>query len=205
MNREIIIYGFVFLHILSSETLVLSATIFQEDFTSSFLEDRCDSSFQGKESRVLLAYKGLGIHKVAAPQLWNKPTICAASHWVSSTPHPWDWVLKGKGCENVLGDGRHGWSISGLFLLLFHFNRWIYFEEVKKKGREGKEKNEDLTEAWNSEQHKLSLVIQGELVLRLIYSYTQIPKSVDAQVPYIIWCSICVWVMHILLYIFNHL
>lgn len=68
MNREIIIYGFVFLHILSSETLVLSATIFQ-DLTSSFLENRYDSSYQGKESRVLLAYKGFGMHKVAAPQL----------------------------------------------------------------------------------------------------------------------------------------
>lgn len=91
-------------------------------------------------STVLLTYKRFGMRKVAAPQMWNKPTVCAASHWVSSAPHPWDWVLEGKGCEHELGDGRHGWSISGLFILLFHFNKRIYFEEEEKKGREGKGK-----------------------------------------------------------------
>ena len=47
----------------------------------------------------------------------------------------------------------------------------------------------------------ISFSVCRELVLGSLW----IPNSMDAQVPFIKWCSICVQPMHILLYTLNHL
>ena len=171
--------------------LVLSATIFQEDFISTFLEDRYDASYQGKDLRVLLAYKRFGMHKVTAPQLWNKPTICATSHWVSSAPHPWDRVSKEKDVSMCRGMGGVDEAFLVCFYCCFISTNWFILKKRKRKEGKGRERKEWRLiwsiKLWTAQ---LSLVIQGGLVLGLM----QIPKSVDVQVPYTLvnfsWSSV---------------
>ena len=171
--------------------LVLSATIFQEDFISTFLEDRYDASYQGKDLRVLLAYKRFGMHKVTAPQLWNKPTICATSHWVSSAPHPWDRVSKEKDVSMCRGMGGVDEAFLVCFYCCFISTNWFILKKRKRKEGKGRERKEWRLiwsiKLWTAQ---LSLVIQGGLVLGLM----QIPKSVDVQVLYTLvnfsWSSV---------------
>ena len=125
---------------LQRHLLVLSATIFQEDVISTFLEDRYDASYQGKELRVLLAYKRFGMHKVTAPQLWNKPTICATSHWVSSAPHPWDRVSEEKDVSMSRGMGGVDEAFLVCFYCCFISTHWFILKKRKRKEEKGRER-----------------------------------------------------------------
>ena len=175
---------------LQRHLLVLSATIFQEDVISTFLEDRYDASYQGKELRVLLAYKRFGMHKVTAPQLWNKPTICATSHWVSSTPHPWDRVSEEKDVSMSRGMGGVDEAFLVCFYCCFISTHWFILKRKRKEGKGRERKEWRLIWSIKLWTAQLSLVIQGGLVLGLM----QISKSVDVQVPYTLvnfsWSSV---------------
>lgn len=101
--RETILYGFVFLHILSSETLTL--------FVCDYLSRGFYFHLLGRQRWCLSPGQRVGSFacKPLIKDLFSIRSVFLSCEinplfvqhpWVSSAPHPLDWVLKGKGCEH---------------------------------------------------------------------------------------------------------